>query len=78
MAEVGAELYEKYCASQVGKTLSVLFETYENGCWLGHSENFVYVKVATNEDLKNTVRDVVIVDCQLGSGEDTVPEGRLV
>ncbi|MBO5417075.1 MAG: tRNA (N(6)-L-threonylcarbamoyladenosine(37)-C(2))-methylthiotransferase MtaB [Clostridia bacterium] len=78
MAEVGAELYEKYCASQVGKTLRVLFETYENGCWLGHSENFVYVKVRTDEDLKNTVRDVVIVDCQWGRGEDTVPEGRLV
>jgi len=44
------------------KTVRVLFEAQENGCWQGYSDNYVRVSVATRDDLKNRLLPVKIID----------------
>ena len=59
-AKYAKAMQRGFLASQVGKTLSVLFETEpEKGVWQGHSANYLVV-TAKGENLKNTVLDVRI------------------
>jgi len=48
-----------YLEKQVGKVLSVLFETEENGLWTGHSGNYCAVTVS-GKDLRGLVKNVKI------------------
>ena len=51
-----------YCQmAPIGSKHKVLFETNENGIWQGHTENFMEIFVASEEDLNNTIRTVEIV-----------------
>ena len=43
-----------------GKTVEVLFETYENGAWSGHSPNFLEVVCQTDIPLHGEIRPVRI------------------
>ena len=45
----------------IGSKHKVLFETNENGIWQGHTENFMEIFVASEDDLNNTIRTVEIV-----------------
>ena len=59
-ARLAGRLKREFAAAQVGKTLSVLFETEEApGLWQGHSGNYLLV-TAEGTGLKNEVRDVYI------------------
>ena len=76
MAEVGNMLNKSFCDAQTGKCGSVLFETFENGFWYGHTDNFLYVRVSSCEDLKNSVREVLFTGTTDG-GDGKVVEGVL-
>lgn len=62
LIEVGERQLEELAKSQVGKTLSVLFEQRDkDGFYTGHTPNYLRVKLETNEDLKNQIREVKVV-----------------
>ena len=65
-ADCEAEFYKK----QVGTTQNVLFETLENGRWVGYTENYLRVAVETGENLCGEIKEVDIIsatnDCLSG------------
>ncbi len=46
----------------LNKQLSVLFEERENDFWCGYSDTYVYVKVATDRNLRHTIKKVRVRD----------------
>lgn len=58
---VAKEMSERFAAEQIGKTLSVLFETEENGYSYGHSENYLEVSVL-GTGLHGKVMNIQITD----------------
>lgn len=57
--QVADEMRHTYLEHQVGRILPVLFETWEDGLWTGHSDN--YCSVSTEgEELRGLVRNVKI------------------
>lgn len=64
---LAAEMEREYLASQVGRTLSVLFETESGGLWSGHSENYCLVQ-AEGTNLHGELRQVLI----LSAGNDAL------
>lgn len=56
---VADETRNQYLQQQIGRTLSVLFETERDGMWVGHSENYCTV-AAAGEGLHGVVRNVEI------------------
>ena len=58
-ARTAAEMQREYLNRQVGRTLSVLFETEHDGQWQGHSENYLEVR-SNGENLRGAVRNVKI------------------
>lgn len=59
---VAVKMQENYLNAQVGRCLSVLFEEEEDGFWQGHSENYILVRVKSDENLKNQVKEVKITE----------------
>lgn len=47
-------------AARVGQTVSVLFETAEDGVWSGHAEDFTPVYVKAGGDLRGVIADVKV------------------
>lgn len=60
LAGVAEGLGRRFLESQRGTVHSVLFETKKNGMFYGHTGNYIYVKTASTENLKNEIRDVVL------------------
>ncbi|MBQ3894160.1 MAG: tRNA (N(6)-L-threonylcarbamoyladenosine(37)-C(2))-methylthiotransferase MtaB [Clostridia bacterium] len=60
LAGVAEGLGRRFLESQRGTVHSVLFETKKNGLFYGHTGNYIYVKTASTENLKNEIRDVVL------------------
>lgn len=56
MAEVKTELIHNYLSKQIGIPCRVLFETEENGVWVGHTPN--YIKVYSEKGEHNTIRTI--------------------
>ncbi len=56
MLDVKSELRKKYLLSQLGKNQEVLFETKEDGMWVGHSTN--YIKVYSLYGKRNTLQTI--------------------
>ncbi len=52
------ELY--YLKQQIGKNVKVLFEEFKNGTYKGHTDNFILVKVKSEDNLINTIKTVLI------------------
>ena len=60
MAQAAAEEMQlAYLDAQVGKTLSVLFETQHDGIWQGHADNYCEV-LAVGENLHGIMESVQI------------------
>lgn len=57
--KVCEEMGRAYRAEAVGQVLPVLFETEEDGCWTGHSDTYVLVRVR-GDGLRNQLRKVRI------------------
>ncbi len=53
---VASRTKARFLASQVGQTLSVLFESAQGGVWHGHARNYVEVSVSCGENLHNCER----------------------
>ncbi|MBO4364074.1 MAG: MiaB/RimO family radical SAM methylthiotransferase, partial [Clostridia bacterium] len=62
LAGVADGLGRRFLESQRGTVHSVLFETKKNGLYYGHTGNYIYVKCASDGDLKNQIRNVVLGD----------------
>lgn len=56
---VADEMRRAYLESCVGRTIPVLFETQEDGAWIGHSDNYCTVRAA-GENLRGLVKNVKI------------------
>lgn len=54
------QLNEDYAKKQIGKTLRVLFEKKENDYYVGHGDNYLLVKVKSEDDLIGHIHDVII------------------
>ncbi len=59
MIAATTESEQIFLATQVGLTVPVLFETYENGVNCGYSENYTHVK-AVGKDLRGEIANVKI------------------
>lgn len=51
LISIGNELKDKYMDEYLGKTLDVLFESYDNGYLYGYTPNYIKVKVKGDESL---------------------------
>ena len=60
LIELSQELNSQFALSQIGKTLSVLFEKEEDGYYVGHADDYLLVKVKSNEELIGQIKDVII------------------
>ena len=56
---VADDCKQRYLAQQIGQILPVLFETEQDGRWVGHSDNYCLVSVA-GDDLRGVVKNVKI------------------
>ncbi len=56
-----------------GKEIYVLFEERENEYFKGHTQNYILVKVKTNQDLQNQIKKVKVLET---NGIDV--EGKIV
>lgn len=57
---LGEAKLDEFSANMVGQTTEVLFENEHDGYWEGYSSNYLRVKFKSNENLKNTVKKVVL------------------
>ena len=62
MRELSKELKLSFEKSFVGSTREVLFEYQIDNQWFGHSDNYLPVMVDTEENLKNSIENVNIVN----------------
>ncbi len=62
ISSLAGTMSDDFRAAQVGKTLSVLFETYGNGMWHGHTENYLEAAVP-GENLRGKTLPVQITGC---------------
>ena len=51
LIELSHQLNSQYAKSQIGKTLRVLFEKEEDGFFIGHGDNYLLVKVSSDDRL---------------------------
>ena len=58
VAEVAAEMEQRYLARFVGRTEPVLFEEQRDGLWWGHTTRYSEVSVESGDGLHNQIREV--------------------
>lgn len=68
----------EYNKAYIGKAVQVLFEENDNGYFKGHTDNYMLVKVKTNENLEDKILNVKIIESDglelIGEVEDTCQE----
>ncbi|MDD6479117.1 MAG: tRNA (N(6)-L-threonylcarbamoyladenosine(37)-C(2))-methylthiotransferase MtaB [Oscillospiraceae bacterium] len=62
MAAVSEKNENDFLASQIGKCEYVLFETAENGCFVGYTPNYTKVSVKTDENLNGRILKVRLLE----------------
>lgn len=60
LTKISDKLYNDYVDSFVGKNVKVLFERYKNGVSTGHCSQYVLVKVNSEVDYTNQLKDVYV------------------
>ena len=73
-----AEVTKKRCIQRFidNKTeLEVLFENYKDGYNIGHTDNFIYVKVRTDKDICKSIHKVVL---KKYDEKEEITEGELI
>ena len=55
-----AKEYKAVFISQIGKTLRVLFEKEDHGYYVGHGDNYLLIKVQSDEQLIGQLKNVII------------------
>lgn len=66
------ELHDAYAKSQIGKVLRVLFEKAEDGYYVGHGDNYLLIKVKSDDSLIGQIKNVII------DSYDDVLTGRVI
>ena len=51
----------EYLDTYIGKKVEVLFEEFDRGVYKGHTANYIMVKIKTEENLENKIKEVEIV-----------------
>ncbi len=76
MQKVADKCEESFYKSQIGKTLSVLFEQKNKNICRGHSENYMTVEVCGNDEILKKIINVKITDFKDGvlSGKINPPD----
>lgn len=64
LSALAAEIRAEILAEQIGKTHSVLFETYKDGVAHGHTASFIEVFVASDAPLTDMILDVKITSVE--------------
>ena len=64
LIDLGGHLESSYLEKFANKTVSVLFETFDNGFYSGYSKEYVSVKVLSDNDLRAQIYDVKINKCE--------------
>ena len=62
LQKLSNEKYQAYIDKNIGKKSRVLFEKKENGYFEGLTENYIRVNVKSEENLKNKIKNVKIVE----------------
>lgn len=62
MIEVCTKTKEEFLKSQIGTTVSVLFETGVDGIFEGYAQNYTPVKIKTSENLQGKILKVLITE----------------
>lgn len=62
MIEAMQKCESDFCNSEIGKTVSVLFETESDGYFEGYSENYTKIKVKADENLQGQILNVKITE----------------
>lgn len=60
LIELSNNNQKQYNEQYIGKKVEVLFEDRENEFFKGHTQNYIFVKYKTNEELENTIKKVEI------------------
>ena len=60
LIELSDKNQTNYDKKYLGKKLEVLFEEKQNGFWVGHTTNYIMVKIKSDENLENQIKEVYI------------------
>ena len=60
--ELSNNIQKEYNKEYIGKTVKVLMEEKTDGYYRGHTDNYLYVSVKSDEELENKMVDVLIED----------------
>ena len=58
MIEMGKRKRYAFCEKYIGRNIGVLFETKEDGLWIGFTDNYMRVQAASDKNLRNHIRTV--------------------
>ena len=62
LLEISDKNQIEYNKEYIGKEAEVLFEEKKNGFFEGHTKNYIRVKLKTNEELYDKIRNVKIIE----------------
>ena len=62
LIELSEKNMESYNEKYIGKEVEVLFEEKQDEYWVGHTRNYMIVKIRANDFLENVVKNVRIID----------------
>ncbi|MFH2054314.1 MAG: tRNA (N(6)-L-threonylcarbamoyladenosine(37)-C(2))-methylthiotransferase MtaB [bacterium] len=62
MIELGLRKQTAFYERHLGRTIDILFESQENGHWLGLADNYMRVQVKSDDDLHNRFRKVKLLE----------------
>ena len=62
LIELSEKNMESYNEKYFGKEVEVLFEEKQGEYWVGHTRNYIIVKIKSNDLLENVVKNVKIIE----------------
>lgn len=62
LIELSEKNMESYNEKYIGKEVEVLFEEKQDEYWVGHTRNYMIVKIRANDFLENVVKNVRIIE----------------
>jgi threonylcarbamoyladenosine tRNA methylthiotransferase MtaB len=65
LIELSNKNQEEYNKQYVGKKVEVLFEEKDGIYYKGHTKNYIQVKTKTEEQLENTIKEVIIKEAEI-------------
>ena len=63
LIELSESYMKKYNEKYTGKEVEVLFEEKHDDYWIGHTKNYMVVKVKDENELQNEIKNIKIIGC---------------